>query len=360
MESTSNMSYNSTTEQVMSAIDLNDSDLRGPTNSASHSVLAYLGPAGTYSHQAAHDRFSETVHYLPRDTISDVFHSVGPSAQLALLPQENSIFGIVTETYDLLRSSDVGESKWIRGAVTLSVRHCLVVRRGKTIRDIKRVLSHEQALGQCRQFIAGHLPEARLVNVASTAAAAEVVSTQADAAADSAAICSKICLQLFADLEILHEGIQDEHNNFTRFYILANHPSSPLPNTGDERIEERNALIRLEVPPKAELQGVPATVSDLLVALRLPVVRIDRRPSTSEPREQFGSEYFVEVMDNERSDGFGPPQPQQRQEQQPQQQGRHVVGKAGITGLSSWKERVVGAVARVVESGGRADLLGTW
>ena len=49
MESTSNMSYNSTTEQVMSAIDLND--LRGSTNSASHSVLAYLGPAGTYSHQ---------------------------------------------------------------------------------------------------------------------------------------------------------------------------------------------------------------------------------------------------------------------------------------------------------------------
>ena len=253
-------------------------------------------------------------------------------------------------------------------------------------------------MGQCRQFIAAHLSEAQLVNVASTAAAAEVVSTQADAAAaDSAAICSKICLQLFADLEILHEGIQDEHSelqntifrmlfslhpppltdfsvfifilfssiliwvdkdNFTRFYILANHPSSPLPNTGDERIEERNALIRLEVPPKAALQGAPATVSDLLAALRLPVVRIDRRPSTSEPREQFGSEYFVEVIDNERSDGFGPT-PQQRREQQPQEQGRHV-GKAGIAGLSSWKERVIGAVARVVESGGRADLLGTW
>jgi prephenate dehydratase len=85
--------------------------------------------------------------HLPKLTAgagADVFHSVGPSAQLALLPQENSIFGIVTETYDLLRCSDVGESKWIRGAVTLSVRHCLVVRRGKTIRDVKRVLSHEQ------------------------------------------------------------------------------------------------------------------------------------------------------------------------------------------------------------------------
>lgn len=74
-----------------------------------------------------------------------MFHNVGPSAgSLALLPQENSIFGVVTETYDLLRSSELGERKWIRGAVTLSVQHCLIVRRGKTMRDIKRVLSHEQ------------------------------------------------------------------------------------------------------------------------------------------------------------------------------------------------------------------------
>jgi prephenate dehydratase len=176
----------------------------------------------------------------------DVFHSVGSSAHLALLPQENSIFGIVTETYNVLRGSDVGESKWIQGAVTLPVQHCLIIRRGKTIRDIKRVLSHEQvrgcvssyafflffslsfsslcrltvwtyrattqALGQCKQFIAAHLPEAKLVSVASTAAAAETISTQADVAADSAAICSKICLRLFADLEMLHEGIQDERS----------------------------------------------------------------------------------------------------------------------------------------------------
>jgi len=320
--------------------------------SASRQILAYLGPAGTYSHQAANDRFSEIVDYLPQNTISDAFHSVGPSAHLALLPQENSIFGTVTETYDLLRSSELGKSKWIRGAVTLSIQHCLVVQRGKTVQDIKRVLSHEQALGQCRQFVTAHLPEARLISVASTAAAAEMVSTQDDAA-DSAAICSKICLQLFADLEILHEGIQDEHNNSTRFYILANNPSSPLPNTPNEWIEERNALIRLEVlPPKAVSQDAPVTVSDLLAALRLPASRIDRRPSTSAPREQFGSMYFVEVMDTERSDGpASSPQ---------HQQGRGNTGKAGMAGLVPWKERVLAAVARVVERGGRADLLGTW
>jgi prephenate dehydratase len=182
-----------------------------------------------------------------------VFHTVGPSGDLtlALLPQENSIFGIVTETYDLLRSSELGESKWIRGAVTLSVQHCLVVRRGKTIRDIKRVLSHEQvrnffswfvrwfvlnltplgrrvasrnphwqALGQCGQFLATYLPGAQLVKVPSTAAAAEAVSTWADDdAADCAAICSKICLQLFGNIEMLQEGIQDSHGEFEPDYL---------------------------------------------------------------------------------------------------------------------------------------------
>ncbi|KAH9175242.1 Prephenate dehydratase-domain-containing protein [Lactarius sanguifluus] len=74
--------------------------------------------------------------------------TVSVPVHVALLPQENSIFGIVTETYDLLRSSDVGESRWVRGAVTLPIQHCLVVRRGKTLRDIKKVLSHEQICGE--------------------------------------------------------------------------------------------------------------------------------------------------------------------------------------------------------------------
>ncbi|KAH9984167.1 Prephenate dehydratase-domain-containing protein [Russula vinacea] len=306
------MSYDS------AAIDPQTSD----DSNVSRPALAYLGPVGTYSHQAAHDRFAETVHYQSQDTISDVFHS------------ENSIFGIVTETYDLLRSSELGESKWIRGTVTLSVQHCLLVRRGKTMQDIKR----SSALGQCSHFLATNLPTARLVKVSSTAAAAEAVSMQAgDEAADSAAICSKICLQLFGNLEMLQEGIQDSHHNFTRFYILANHPSSPLPNTRSNGRGECNALVRLE--------GARVTVSDLLAALRLPVVRMDRRPSITVPHERFGSVYLVEVMDDERSDGFRPSE---------------CGGEVGTTSLPSWKDRVLGAIARVVESGGRATLLGTW
>lgn len=342
------MSSSSATERDL---DLRTSD---DSNVSRRPILTYLGPAGTYSHQAAHDRFAETVHYQCQDTISDVFHSVGPSGDLtlALLPQENSIFGVVTETYDLLRSSELGESKWIRGAVTLSVQHCLIVRRGKTMRDIKRVLSHEQALGQCRQFLATCLPAAQLIKVPSTAAAAEVVSTRADDdAADSAAICSKICMQLFGNIEVLQEGIQDSQDNFTRFYILANHPSLLLPYTQSNGYRECNALIRLEVLQKAEseLQDAPiVTISDLLAALRLPVLRIDRRPSTFVQREQFGSVYLVEVMDHERrSDGFQPSSPR-------------CADKMRFTYLTSWKETVESAITRTVQSGGCATLLGIW
>ncbi|KAH9082184.1 PDT-domain-containing protein [Lactarius deliciosus] len=337
------MPSNPITEQIISRVEEQTGDYTRP-------VLTYLGPAGTYSHQAAFDRFAKTVHYRTLNTISDVFHSVGPTVHLALLPQENSIFGIVTETYDLLRSSDVGESKWVRGTVTLPIQHCLVVRRGKTLRDIKKVLSHEQALGQCQRFLAANLSEAQQVSVASTAAAAEVVSKQPDATADCAAICSKICLQLFADLELLHEGIQNEHQNFTRFYILANHATTPLPNTRYDGRGEFNALIRLELQQKVE--GLNAsqdsshpTVTDLLAALRLPAIRIDRRPSAQ--HELFGNVYLVEVFDNEASNASWPSQ---------------RVGEEDIvTGpLPPWKERILDGIARVVARGGRADLLGTW
>jgi hypothetical protein len=129
-------------------------------------------------------------------------------------------------------------------------------------------------------------------------------------------------------------------DNTTRFYILANHPSSPLPNTRYDGPGERNALIRLEVVQKPGAPGTPVAISDLLGALWLPVVRLDRRPSTTIPREQFGSVYFAEVIAGERSDGIPP-------------SSQHA-------GLSSWRDRVLGAVARVVQSGGSADLLGTW
>jgi hypothetical protein len=115
-----------------------------------------------------------------------------------------------------------------------------------------------------------------------------------------------------------------------------------LPNTRYDGRGECNALIRLELQQKAATSqdSLHDTVTDLLAALRLPAIRIDRRPSVK--RELFGSVYLVEAIDDEAS------QPSQR------------VDEEDAKLLSPWKERVLDAIARVVARGGRADLLGTW
>lgn len=146
----------------------------------------------------------------------DAFHSVNESSPLALLPQENSIFGSVVETYDLLRDPSLGHSVWIRGAIVLPVQHSLVVRSGTQLSDIRKVLSHEQALGQCARFLDRHLPGVKKEGVPSTAGAAERVSKD-EHMSDAAAICSKFCTRLFPGLEILHEGIQNESSAYTSF-----------------------------------------------------------------------------------------------------------------------------------------------
>lgn len=142
------------------------------------------------------------------------------------------------------------------------------------------------------------------------------------------------------------EEVLNLSENFTRFYILANHPSSPLPNTQHDGREGLNALTRLEVQQIDSTLHEPPhpTITDLLAALRLPSIRIDRRPSVQVQHELFGSVYIVEVIDDEAS-------------QSPQLVGEEDV----VIGLSSpWKDKVLDAIARVVARGGRADLLGVW
>ncbi|PFH54566.1 hypothetical protein AMATHDRAFT_52207, partial [Amanita thiersii Skay4041] len=166
--------------------------------------VAILGPLGTYTHEAAYSIFGSCAEYQEQRTIKDVFEALYAAMPLAVVPQENTIFGNVVETYDNLREMKYG---FICGEVILKVQHCLVVRKGVALKDIRCVMSHEQALGQCQTFLGMRLPAARQIKTVSTASAARALL---DSPPDCAAICSKVCANLFDDLQVLFEGIQLE------------------------------------------------------------------------------------------------------------------------------------------------------
>ncbi len=149
--------------------------------------LAFLGPPGSYSHQVSELDGDVLVclNYaivrcrkirgfgLVRGAIChhgcvnhfpachrtmligslDVFHAVSAEVPFAVIPQENSTYGSVVDTYDSLRSPEAGQSVFVRGELTLSVKHCLVVRSGVKLEDVQRVMSHEQVRPSCHMSL---------------------------------------------------------------------------------------------------------------------------------------------------------------------------------------------------------------
>lgn len=139
----------------------------------------------------------------------------------------------MVETTDLLRLPVVGREKFVVGETTIAINHCLVVRKGVKAEDIDVFLSHEQvggftistccllnhpqALGQCRQFISTHFPNASTMKMPSTAAGAEalLVDNGGWNPFRSAAICSRMIINVLDGLQVLREGIQDTQGTRT-------------------------------------------------------------------------------------------------------------------------------------------------
>jgi chorismate mutase/prephenate dehydratase len=203
-------------------------------------TVAYLGPPGTFTHIAAKSSFGTAARYVEAATIPGVFDAVSRgSTTYGVVPIENSTEGGVTFTLDSLLETNV----MIRGEAVLDVSQCLVGKHDDLGR-IERVYSHPQALAQCRDWLAKHLPRAQLVVSLSTSGAArEAASDEA-----SAAIASRLAAEL-AGLLVIREGIQDRKENATRFIVIA---KNDAPATGRDRTsilfstrDERGALRRV-------------------------------------------------------------------------------------------------------------------
>ena len=173
--------------------------------------VAYMGPAATFTHLAARSRFGSSVAYLPFSDVREVFVAVEKKvADYGVVPIENSTEGSVNPTLDELINTPLK----IYAEICLPISHHFM--SGGSRQHVQRIYSHPQVFGQCKHWLAEHVPEAEQIPAASTARAAEHVVGENG----SAAIASALAADLHG-LTILEKDIQDEAGNMTRFLVLS-------------------------------------------------------------------------------------------------------------------------------------------
>lgn len=181
-------------------------------------TIAYLGPTGTFSEQAAHQFFGQSISGLPCVSLDEVFKAVEKgAATFGVVPVENSSEGAVSRTLDLLLESPLQ----ISGEVVLPIRHHLLTKHGN-LDGVKTVCAHAQALAQCQQWLSVHAPQLQRQAVSSNAEAARMASKDSSIAAIAGEPA-----QLAYGLQIVSAQIQDDPNNRTRFVVIGQYACQP-------------------------------------------------------------------------------------------------------------------------------------
>ena len=184
----------------------------------SKQTIAYLGPTGTFSEQAAHQFFGQSIDGLPCASLDEVFKAVEKgAATFGVVPVENSSEGAVSRTLDLLLESPLQ----ISGEVVLPIRHHLLTKHG-SLDGVKTVCAHAQALAQCQQWLSVHTPQLHRQAVSSNAEAARMASQDPSIAAIAGEPA-----QLTYGLQIVSAQIQDDPNNRTRFVVIGKYACQP-------------------------------------------------------------------------------------------------------------------------------------
>lgn len=181
--------------------------------------VSYLGPFGSFCHQAAELRFGAMNDYLPLSSIRSVFETVDTErSKYGVIPIENNQEGVVSETVYLLEELDVQ----IVAEMPLDI-HFAFGTREESISRIQKIYSRDIAFKQCRKFIREHFPESSvdLIPVESTSKAVKIAMEEDKCAA----ICSHVAAKEFK-LPLLFENIEDSSNNQTRFLIISKSCSS--------------------------------------------------------------------------------------------------------------------------------------
>jgi len=234
--------------------------------------VAFLGPAHTYSHEAARMRLGSSAEFAAQASIAAVFAALDTGrADFGVVPVENSSEGSVTLTLDLLIDTPLV----IIGEVLLPIRHALMSREGDAA-AIAVIYSHQQSLGQCRNYLATNFPHIRLEAATSNTAAAE----RAAAEPGAAAIASEAAAAPYG-LSVIARNIQDSAQNTTRFLVIGRNPAG---RTGSDKTSALFA-VRDEV-------GALNQALNIFASNRINISKIESRPLRSRPWEYL---FFVDL-----------------------------------------------------------------
>ena len=240
-------------------------------------VIAYLGPEATWTHQAARTKFGASVRYAPQAGIGDVFDAVARGrSDYGVVPVENSTEGAVNHTLDVFVESNLR----ICAQLALPIENHFLARVPREA--VRRIYSHPQVFGQCREWIRVNFPHAELHEVSSTARAGELAAKGDDAAALAGPLVGEV-----HGLATLERSVQDSAHNTTRFLVIG---PRDCPPTGNDRT--------------TLLFGVRDESGTLLEALEtfrdagLNLTKIESRPSK---RRRWEYVFFVD-LDGHRED----------------------------------------------------------
>ncbi len=176
--------------------------------------VAYLGPEGTFTQQAALKHFGHSAHTISMPAIDEVFREVEAGAvRFGVVPVENSTGGVVAHTLDSFMDSNLK----ICGEVVLRIHHHLMASSVTSVDKISRIYSHSQSFAQCRKWLDANYPNAERIAVTSNSEAARRMQSEWNAAA----IAGEMAAELY-DLSVVAANIEDRPDNATRFLIIGN------------------------------------------------------------------------------------------------------------------------------------------
>lgn len=239
--------------------------------------VAYLGPAGTFSEEAALGYFGTSIVRVPCASIDEVMHAAtAGAADFGVVPVENSTEGVVARSLDLLLTTPL----FIIGETSIAVRHNLL-RAAEALDGVRAVCAHPQALAQCHAWLSHHLPDAERRPVASNAEGAR----QAAADPSLAAIASQRAASEYG-LHVVAPAIQDSAHNRTRFAIVTLPEQHPTPRASGH---DCTSLV-------VSVTNRPGAVHDMLVPLKnhgVSMSRFESRPARSGQWEYY---FYIDVQ----------------------------------------------------------------